>query len=149
MDSKERNTRNQVLSQSKSSKQNLNKSSTFSKVKSLAKQFMYDPSVFTYSDPNEPERGPGSYELPPLIGSIKKHQTIVSKSPQRALPYNCSPGVCYYDPKVEQVFNRSPTCALQKEMRFQWQSDLKKRHIPLMYEANINTKLKRHGVYYC
>eukprot|EP00826_Nyctotherus_ovalis_P004605 TRINITY_DN11008_c0_g1_i1.p1 TRINITY_DN11008_c0_g1~~TRINITY_DN11008_c0_g1_i1.p1 ORF type:complete len:160 (+),score=13.56 TRINITY_DN11008_c0_g1_i1:69-548(+) len=114
--------------------------------KCLAKKFMYDASVFTYSDPTEPNRGPGSYELPSLVCNAKKRQGNVSKSPQRPVPYSYSPGVCYYRPNADTVLRRSPNFAEQRENRFKWQCDVNKIHLPLNYEFDMSTKLKRHGV---
>jgi len=118
----------------------------FSQVRCLSKKFMYDPSVFNYSDPYEPNRGPGTYNLPPLIGNIQKKQSSMSKSPQRLTPYTSSPGVCYYNPNTGIIFRRSPHFAEQKEPRFKWQVNINKVHIPLSYSKDITTRLRRHGV---
>ena len=147
MDNFDRYSYDRSFSQPKAFQEKPSKSTAFSNKINLAKQFMYDPSLFNMNDPLEPDRGPGTYDIPSLIGDRKRRQVAVSKSPQRALPPNYSPGVCYYDPNANSVLERSPVFASQNEERFKWQADPKKRHLPLMYEQDINTKLRRHGVF--
>lgn len=60
--------------------------------------------------------------------------------------YKNSPGVGVYDPKKEAVLTKSPSVAKMQEDRFRWLGCSKEAHIPLVYEADIETKLKRHGV---
>jgi len=134
-----------------------NKSPTLPPIKCLAKKFMNDPSSFEISDPNEINVGPGSYELPPVIGTkrskfVKKNVSqLISRgknSPEREPSIEkLSPNPCKYDPNKEAVLKKSPRIAKQTEDRFKWLEN-KQPHIPILYEPDINTKLKRHGVFF-
>ena len=121
-------------------------------IKSLAKKFMHDPSVFKVHESYEVNVGPGSYELPPVMGKARKEQSKtlnsshVSGSKLLEEDSKSGPGVCKYDPNKEAILPNSPQFASPKEDRFRWLGNSKEANIPLIYEPDISTKLKRHGV---
>ncbi len=132
-------------------KRQANSPTRLPEIKSLAKKFMNDPSVFTLDDPDAPNRGPGSYELPPIIGAKRKGSPPAAHSSQSSSKLlgednKGPPGVCYYDPKKEVVLKKSPRIPKLTEDRFRWLGATQDAYIPLLYEEDISTKVKRHGV---